>query len=64
MDPESVLPDLAIVAMSVRRTEQRKVRLFRSMWIPGVFRVDPDSATQQCQMSGSRPVKFYGQQVS
>lgn len=59
MDPDSLLADLAIVAVSARRAEQRKVQLFRSMWIPGVCGVDPDSATQQCQTSGSRPVKFY-----
>lgn len=59
MDPESVLADLAIAATLARRAEQRRVQLFRSMWIPGVFGVDTDSATQQCQMSGSRPVKFY-----
>jgi len=59
MDPGSVRPGSAIVAMSARRTGQRKVWLFRSVWIPGDFRVDPDSATRQCQMSESRPVKFY-----
>lgn len=47
MDPGSVLADLAVVAMSTMKTEQRKVWLIRStMWIPGVFRVDPGSATQ------------------
>lgn len=59
MDHGRVLADLAVVAVSARRTEQRKVWLIKSMWIPGVFRADPGSATQLCQMSESRPVKFY-----
>lgn len=57
MDAASVPADSAAVA--VPRGGLSRGALAGSMWVPGVLWVDPYSPAQQCQMSGSRPVKFY-----